>query len=62
MGSSPAGLDLTNLNPNAELEELAEQVLTQGGGAERWLPKVQTEQEALKGELQAIGLWGSQSG
>jgi len=37
--------------------KLAERVLSQGEGHERWNPIVQTEQSALKEDLEREGLW-----
>jgi hypothetical protein len=42
---------------NDDPEKLAQQVLAQGSGHEKWQPVVQAEQEKLKQELSALGLW-----
>ena len=51
------GIDLTNLDPNADPVELAKRIASQGAAAEKWTPKVKAEQEALKAELQKLELW-----
>jgi len=57
VGDATVGIDLTNLDPNADPVDLAKRITSQGAAAEKWLPKVKAEQEALKAELQKLGLW-----
>ena len=57
VGGIDQGLNLLNMNLNDDLVKLAEQVLTQGAGREKWQPVVQVEQEKLKQELVDLGLW-----
>lgn len=57
VGDATVGIDLTNMGPNADPVQLAKRITTQGAAAEKWLPKVKAEQEALKAELQKLGLW-----
>ena len=51
------GIDLSGLNLNQDTESLANAVLDQAPGSEKWMAIVQKEQEDLKKELQALGLW-----
>ncbi len=57
VGSSIAGIDLTNMELNADPLETAKGIASQGAAMEKWTPLVQAEQEALKAELQKLGLW-----
>jgi len=57
VGDAPVGIDLTDMDPNADPVELAKRITSQGAAAEKWMPKVKVEQEALKAELQKLGLW-----
>jgi hypothetical protein len=57
VGDAPVGIDLTNVDPNADPVELAKRIASQGAAAEKWMPKVKAEQEALKVELKKLGLW-----
>lgn len=51
------GLDLSNMDLSIDPVKLAQQILTQGSGHEKWQPVVQAEQEKLKQELIDLGLW-----
>ncbi|MCK9419129.1 MAG: hypothetical protein M0R70_07105 [Nitrospirae bacterium] len=57
VGDAAVGLDLTKMDLNAEPDELAKQIMSQGADVEKWLQKVKAEQESLRGELQKRGLW-----
>ena len=57
VGEADQGLDLLNMDLNNDPVTLAQQVLAQGSGHEKWQPVVEAEQEKLKQELFALGLW-----
>ncbi|MDQ3582141.1 MAG: hypothetical protein M3495_11260 [Pseudomonadota bacterium] len=57
VGSATVGIDLANMDSNADPVELAKRITSQGAAAEKWMPKVKAEQAALKAELQELGLW-----
>ncbi len=57
VGGTDQGLDLSNMDLNDDPVKLAQQVLAQGSGHEKWQPVVQSEQEKLKQELVDLGLW-----
>ena len=57
VGDATVGIDLINMDLNADPVELAKRITSQGAAAEKWMPKVEAEQEALKAELQKLGLW-----
>ena len=42
---------------NQDAESLAKAVFEQSAGSEKWTEMAQKEQEELKIELQALGLW-----
>jgi hypothetical protein len=57
VGETDQGLDLPNVDLNDDPVKLAQQVLAQGSGYEKWQPVVEAEQEKLKQELVDLGLW-----
>ena len=57
VGNETVGIDLTSMDLNADPLEMAKRVASQGELMEKWTPLVQAEQEALKSELQKLGLW-----
>ena len=57
VGDAAVGVDLTNIDPNADPIELAKLITSQGTAVEKWIPKVKAEQEALKAELLKFKLW-----
>jgi len=57
VGIDTLGIDLTKMHLNADPLELAKRIASQGNTMEKWTPLVQAEQEALKSELQKLGLW-----
>lgn len=57
VGDSNQGLDVSSLDMSQDTEALAKAVLEQSEGSEKWNALVQKEQETLKQELQALGLW-----
>lgn len=57
VGESNQGVDVSALDMSQDTDELAKTALEQPEGAEKWNALAQKEQEALKKELQAMGLW-----
>jgi len=57
VGEATVGIDLSKMDPNADPVELAKRITSQGAAAGKWMPKVKAEQEALKADLQKLGLW-----
>ena len=57
VGDSDVGLDLTNIDPDADIMKLAESIVAQGDGSEKWSPIITAEQEILKSELIDLGFW-----
>ncbi|MEW5792644.1 MAG: hypothetical protein ACOY4L_00655 [Pseudomonadota bacterium] len=57
VGESNQGLDVSALDMSQDTQSLAKAVLEQASGSEKWMAIAQKEQEALKQELQALGLW-----
>lgn len=57
VGETNRGLDASALDLNQDAESLAKAVLEQSSGSANWPGKAQKEQEALKQELQELGLW-----
>jgi len=57
VGDATVGIDLTKRDPNADPFEIVKRITSQGAVAEKWMPKVKAEQEALKAQLQKLGLW-----
>ena len=55
VGDEQIGLDLTNMDTNADPLEMAKQVSSQGDAMEKWTPMMQTEREALKAEIEKLG-------
>lgn len=57
VGDIPVSLDPTKMDLNADPIGLATQIAAQGDRLVKWLAVVKEEQEALKSELQKLGLW-----
>lgn len=57
VGNETLGIDLTNMELDADPLEMAKQIASQGNEMEKWTRLVQAEHEALKSELQKLGLW-----
>ena len=57
VGETNQGLDVSALDMNQDAESLAKAVFEQSSGSEKWTAMAQKEQEDLKQELQAMGLW-----
>lgn len=57
VGDSSIGIDLTNIDPDVDVIQLAESIASQGDDLEKWMPIVTAEQEDLKKELIELGLW-----
>ena len=57
VGETNQGIDVTGLDVNQDTESLANAVLDKSPGSEKWMAMAQKEQENLKRELQALGLW-----
>ena len=57
VGTDTVGIDLTKMDLNADPLEMAKRIASRGNAMEKWTPLVQAEQEALKSELQKLGLW-----
>lgn len=57
VGSGTVGIDLTRMDLNADPLEIAKRIASQANAMEKWTPLVQAEHEALKSELQKLGLW-----
>lgn len=57
VGGGTMGIDLTSMDLNADPLEMAKRIALKGTAMEKWTPLVQAEQEALKAELQKLGLW-----
>lgn len=57
VGNETVGIDLTKMDLNADPLEMAKRIASQGSVMEKWTPLVQAEREALKSELQKLGLW-----
>jgi len=57
VGATNQGLDISSIDINQDTESLAKAVLEQSSGSEKWTAMAQKEQEALKQELQDLGLW-----
>ncbi|QYZ66994.1 MAG: hypothetical protein HPY30_13990 [Gammaproteobacteria bacterium (ex Lamellibrachia satsuma)] len=57
VGDSDIGLDVSTLDMSQDTQALAKAVLEQSEGSEKWNVLVRQEQEVLKQELQALGLW-----
>jgi hypothetical protein len=50
-------MDLTKMDLSADPLEMAKRIASQGDAMKKWTPLVQAEQDALKSELQKLGLW-----
>jgi len=57
VGSETVGIHLTEMDLKADPLEVAKRIAPQASAREKWTPLVQAEQEALKSELQKLGLW-----
>jgi hypothetical protein len=57
VGEHTLGIDTTKLDLGADTVELAKQVAAQSKSMEKWSPLIQTEEQALKAELQQLCLW-----
>ena len=57
VGETDQGLDLSKMDLNDDPVKLAQEVVAQGSGREKWQPAVQAEQEKLEQELVDLGLW-----
>ena len=58
VGEKNIGLDISNLDVGkADIDELAQQVLNQTEGFDKWKRLVKEEEEVLKSELQKAGYW-----
>ena len=57
IGENDQGLDLSAIDGSQDTESLASAVLEQSSGSEAWVAIAQKEQEALKQELEELGLW-----
>lgn len=59
VGDTDVGVDITKIDPNVDMHELAERITSQASAWEKWRLKATTERESLVGELQKLGLWDS---
>lgn len=57
VGGTNQGLDVSAVDMNQDAESLAKAVFEQSSSFENWAAMAQKEQEELKQELQALGLW-----
>ncbi len=57
IGENDQGLDLSAIDGSQDTDSLASAILEQSSGLEAWAAIVQKEQEALKQELEELGLW-----
>jgi hypothetical protein len=57
VGSETVGMDLTKMDLSADPLEIAKRIASQGDAVKKWTHLVQAEQNALKSELQKLGLW-----
>lgn len=56
VGNGGQGLDLSDLDLNSPVQELADQVLSKGDAFSKWSQVVQDEMQALEAELKHAGL------
>jgi hypothetical protein len=57
VGDMPVGLDLRKMDLNADARELADQVISQRAGMEKWDGIMKAEREAMELDLRRLGLW-----
>ncbi|ACV68905.1 hypothetical protein [Desulfohalobium retbaense] len=57
VGPIDKGPDMSSIDKNQDIEDRAKAFLDQVSGSENWTAMAQKEQEALKQELQELGLW-----
>ena len=57
VGASDLGLNTSKLDLGGDVEALAQAVLNQTEGQEKWQQQVQAEQAASKSQLEGLGLW-----
>jgi hypothetical protein len=57
VGDEPVGLDVTKMDLNADPKELAKRIHDLPDGFMKWQAVAKEEREALKSELQKLGLW-----
>lgn len=59
VGDTDVGVDFTKIDPTADIHELAKRITSQASAWENWSLKARAERESLVGELEKLGLWGS---
>ena len=57
VGDEPVGLDVTKMDLNADPKELAKRIHDPLDRMIKWQAVAKEEREALKSELQKLGLW-----
>ena len=57
VGNTRAGIDLTKMDPNEDPMKLAERIVAQSAGADKWIAVVEAERQALESELRRLNLW-----
>jgi hypothetical protein len=57
VGAADLGLDTSKLDTGGDVEALAQAVLNQTEGQDKWQQQVQAEQAASKSQLEGLGLW-----
>ena len=57
VGENDQGLNTLALDMSQDTKSLAQAVLEQSSGSEKWIAKAQEEKETLAKELQEMGLW-----
>jgi hypothetical protein len=57
VGDEPVGLDVTKMDLNADPKELAKRIHDPVHRLIKWQAVAKEEREALKSELQKLGLW-----
>jgi hypothetical protein len=57
VGETNQGIDTTSLDMSLDAVSLAQSVLEQSNGSNKWLAMARNEQDVLKRELEELGLW-----
>lgn len=57
VGDSDQGIDVSGFDPAEDPLKMAEKVLAQSEGHEKWSPIVEAERLMLRDELQRAGMW-----
>ena len=54
VGSEQIGMDMMNMDPDADPMEMAKKIASQGDAMEKWTPLMEAEREASKAELEDL--------